>query len=343
MIDLFDKINLSKWIIIGAVVNIENNERIEKLKSLVRTERKITAEIIEAITEIDRLRLYLDYGHTSMFSFLTKEIGYTPASAQRRIDVARLSIEIPDLKNDLKSGAINLSQVSMMAQAVRQKQKEEPGIKVTTTMKKDLLEHIHSKDLIETEKTLSQSLDLNLQLHEKKRHQKDSSVRIELTLSEEQMNQLERVKELISHQNPNPSMAELIDFLAKSYLKAKDPIVKRVKESNVTSAPVARLRHSKDIELEDKSVESKCEKIMENKIMENKRKHIPNKVKQEIFKKDQCCQWKDLRTNRICGSKFQLQIDHKESRWRGGGNEKENLQVLCSIHNKLKYQKEISA
>ena len=338
----------------------KTNKLIVQLKYLVRTERKITAEIIEIIKEIDRLRLYLDYGHTSMFSFLTKEIGYTPAAAQRRIDAARLSMEIPKLKEDLKSGVINLSQVSMMAQAVRQKQKEQPEVKVTTSMKKDLLEQIQSKDLIQTEKALAQSLDLSIQVYEKKHHQKDSSVRLELTLSEEQMMQLERVKELSSHQNPNPSMAELIDFLAKSYLKAKDPLMQKKraavdvnKEASICNDEAVGIGEglgadkasvTTEINIDSVPVALSRQKEVEAKVkFQAKRNHIPIKVKQEIFQKDQCCQWWDLRTDQICGSRFQLQIDHKEALWKGGNSDKENLQVLCAVHNKLKYQKEINA
>lgn len=38
------------------------NFLISKLKTLVASERKITAEIIELIKEIDQKRIYLDYG-----------------------------------------------------------------------------------------------------------------------------------------------------------------------------------------------------------------------------------------------------------------------------------------
>ncbi len=100
-----------------------SEQLIIKLKDLVASERKITAEIIELVREIDQKRIYLQYGHTSMFAMLTKDFGYTPSSAMRRIDAARLSKEIPEIKESLKTGELNLSQVSMLAQAVRQKKK----------------------------------------------------------------------------------------------------------------------------------------------------------------------------------------------------------------------------
>lgn len=302
-----------------------------KLKNLIQTERKITAEIVELIREIDSKRTYLNLGHTSMFSFLTKEMGYTPAAAMRRIDAARLLKEVPELQKDLKSGEINLSQVSMLAQAVRQKEKENNSKnskiqKINSNEKRVLLEKVRSKDLVQTQKALAQDLDLQVKDYEKKIVQKDESFRVEVTLTKEQMQQLERVKELISHQNPNPNWAELVSLLAENFLKQKDPLQRKT-----TSAAVPASRHKTE------------EKQIKN--TQNKR-YIPQKIRTEIFQRDQSCQWVSLKLvegrelKHICGSKFQLQVDHIEPIWQDGKSEKENLQLLCSTHNKLKYRQE---
>lgn len=44
--------------------NLSNKELIEKLTASVQLERKTTAEILELILEVERRRLYLEYGHT---------------------------------------------------------------------------------------------------------------------------------------------------------------------------------------------------------------------------------------------------------------------------------------
>lgn len=305
------------------IKKLNDQSLVAELKNLVMMERKITAEVIECIKEIDQRRLYLNFGYTSMFSFLTKEVGYTPAATQRRIDAARLSQAIPELKENLKSGAINLSQVSMLAQAVRQKQKEDPQVKVSIQQKQELFQQVQSMDLIETEKTLAKSLDIQIKKHESKSFQQDGSIRIELTFSAEQLIQIERVKELISHQHINPSMGEIFDLLLKDYLGRKDPLRRKV-----TSAPVALV----------------CQKIEEVEKPKRRtlvRRAIPMHVKAQVFQRDRCCQWKDSLTKRACGSKFQLQIDHREPVWQDGSDEFENLQLLCAVHNRLKYQHEV--
>jgi 5-methylcytosine-specific restriction endonuclease McrA len=67
---------------------------------------------------------------------------------------------------------------------------------------------------------------------------------------------------------------------------------------------------------------------------------LPASVKRAVFQRDQHCRWKEPNSNQFCGSRFQLQIDHKQSVWAGGDNSFENLQLLCSRHNHLKYELE---
>ena len=123
---------------------ISSSLLIDRLKTLVQSERKITAEIIDVIREIDVRKLYLNSGHTSLFAFLTAEMGYSPGAAQRRIDTARMTRDIPEIKAALRSGNLNLTQVSKLAHCVRQKQREEPGVSVSAQEKRELLQQVQN-------------------------------------------------------------------------------------------------------------------------------------------------------------------------------------------------------
>jgi len=297
--------------------NLADQKLVDKLKVLVRTERKITAEILSFIREVERRRLYLNYHYTSMFLFLTKEIGYSGSAAQRRIESSRLLGELPEIKADLQEGNLNLSQVSLLAQCVRQKEKEDPKITIKSQEKKDLLNLIQNKDFNQSQKIIAQGLDLKVKKTEKKVCQKDESLMVEMTLTKEQQGVINRAKEISSHINPNPTMAELFEFLAKFYVQAKDPL--RQKSS--------------------KNKQAAFEKVTTESVV-NKREHIPSEIKRQVFQKYQICQWRDPKTNQICGSRFQLQIDHIKSIWRGGKNQPENLQLLCRVHNVWKFKQE---
>ena len=69
-------------------------------------------------------------------------------------------------------------------------------------------------------------------------------------------------------------------------------------------------------------------------------KTLTAKTRRFVLQRDSCCQYKDPRTGRQCGSTFGLQVDHRTSQWAGGIHTLENLQALCRTHNRFKYQKE---
>lgn len=79
------------------------------LKSLVVGEREMPSEILIHIVEVQRRKLYLTFGYGSLFDYLTKNIGYSNGSAQRRIDAARLSFDAPEVIKKLESGELNLA------------------------------------------------------------------------------------------------------------------------------------------------------------------------------------------------------------------------------------------
>ena len=61
---------------------------------------------------MERRKLHLTFGYSSLFDYLTKCIGYSNGSAQRRIDAARLADDTPEVIDKLESGELNLAQVS---------------------------------------------------------------------------------------------------------------------------------------------------------------------------------------------------------------------------------------
>lgn len=59
------------------------------------------------------------------------------------------------------------------------------------------------------------------------------------------------------------------------------------------------------------------------------RSNFSNSTKKVILNKQKCCQYIDPITKKQCQSTWFLQVDHKQSRWAGGGSKINNAQVLC--------------
>jgi len=375
---------------------LKNQELIDKLQSLARLEKKTTAEIVEVIAEVDRRKLFLDLGHTSLFSYLTAELGYTPASAQRRIDAARMLSSVPEMKCDIESGALNLMQISVVSQSLRQKKKENPKASIGVREKRELLEQVKGLDLMKTQRLVCEALDLNVQVQERKSIQKDESLRVELTLSKCQQEKLQLAREILSHKHPSLSWAELFSVLAEEFIKLRDPrrepkrrdprrdprksqnqkenpgeLSQRLASIEIAAAERAEhdpsLASPTKLAAEPMNAKEKFEMMQTNESADAgskmevkqtqklnsrmeaaanqielgyKRKPIPLAVKREIHQRGQHCQWRDPITKRKCGSRFQLEVDHLRPVCKGGKNHKENLQILCDVHNRLKWRQQ---
>lgn len=268
-----------------------------KLKTLAQKERELLHEILMTIKEIELNRGFLKLGFSSLFDYLTKHIGYSEGAAQRRIDAARLVREIPELSKKIQSGEVNLSQISILQKAVRQVQKFHCQ-KVTTQEKTELLNKMITKNHSETQKAVAEYFDLPVIDGIKQTRQSNNSVRLELTLSQEQFEKLQQAKDLLSHVVPSGDLAQVIEYLSNKVIQQK---------TGSTTATVAV-------------------------------KTISTSVRRHLFQKQACCQYQDPQTKQKCQSKWQLQVDHIQPKWAGGSNELENLRLLCGKHNRELYR-----
>jgi hypothetical protein len=201
---------------------LSNQELLESLTMQVRKERELTASIIDLIREVSARRLYLEFGYTSMFEFLVKQMGYSEGAAQRRWDAARMLTQIPELRRDLTEGSVNLSQIAVLAQGVRQAEKEQ-GHKISTETKRKVLEKLRDQALQDTKLIVAQALDISVQGKERQRIQKDESVRCEFTLTKEEMSEVEKAKEFLSHILPGASLKEIFLQAVRELNQRRDP------------------------------------------------------------------------------------------------------------------------
>lgn len=209
---------------------LSNNELELRLKTLVKRERQLLHVILDHIKELDTRKLYLERAYSSLFEYLTKELGYSGSAAMRRIEAARLLREVPMVAIKIQEGALNLSQIGELSRSIKEKEST-TGVKITGLQKEVLLEKIVGKTTLETQKELAAALDIPVKEFEKQKMQKDESVRLELTISKDQYQKLQSCRDLAAHllgQNQNDcSWASVFEVLADQYL-AKKYLIKEV-------------------------------------------------------------------------------------------------------------------
>jgi hypothetical protein len=152
----------------------------------------------------------------------------------------------------------------------------------------------------ESEKLVAQSFELKVKKPLKITRQKDGSVVVQMTFTAEQWAEIEKAKAATSNLLPNGSYSEVLALLAHKENAKRD---KKAKPRTTTST-------------------------------------LTPAKKKFVLQRDRCCQHRDHRNGKICGSRFHLQVDHIKPQWAGGRHEVENLQVLCAAHNRMKYEKE---
>jgi len=287
----------------------------QNLYAYIKKEKEVLMEILCHIAEVDRRRLYLTFGYPSLYSYLTERMGYEGGSAQRRLDAARLSHFVPGVINNLAQGELTLSQVTFFQKSLRQVKEQ----KVTAETKATILESIKHKTLEETQVHVAKALQITVKDSSKVKHQADASVRLEVTLSKPQWEKVKTMRELLSTVLPHGEWDQVLEYVATQMIAQKSEAPASAAVTTVKSAPAS---------------------IEKNQLVAPK-KISPN-LKRQVLLRDQCCQYKDKITGKICQSKWNLEVDHIQPLWANGTNSLENLRALCSNHNKYLYQRQAS-
>ena len=84
----------------------------QQLKGLVSSERKVLTKILNHLREVERRKLFSDYGCSSLFAYAVKELGYSEGQVQRRIQAMRMIKEIPEIEDKIQNGQLSLSNIS---------------------------------------------------------------------------------------------------------------------------------------------------------------------------------------------------------------------------------------
>jgi hypothetical protein len=130
---------------------------------------------------------------------------------------SRLLGKMPHLSEKIEEGTLNLTQVVQVQSCINKE--ERAGNKVDIAQTAKIFEKIESMTGEKTLKALAIEFNQPIQTHEVIQPQRDNTVRAGITFTDEEMDVLKHVKDLLSHTLPNPTWAELIVHLAKKQIK----------------------------------------------------------------------------------------------------------------------------
>ena len=286
-----------------------------RLERLVRHERKIMAVVIEHIAEVMRRKLFLTLGYQSIYHYLTKKLSYSESCAYRRMQAAIALLQVPEIKPRLEEGSLNLTQVCLVQQTLRKEEKFQ-GARIPVEKRWEIYTRIAGKTGRESEKILDAQVSVELpQQMTREKHRRDDSVELTLRVSKELFTKLQKVKGLYSHIDPGADWVRILELMTDDVIKKRDPLSKSRPEKPVTRS-FAKTK----------------------KLSVRRRRPIPSAIKKYVRTRDEeKCQYVSL-DGRKCESRHQPELDHIHPVHRGGGNEVENLRVLCRSHNYFRTQ-----
>ncbi len=305
---------------------ISNDELLFRTENLVQTERKIMHLVLTHILEIMDRKLCAEVGFDSMYTMMTKKYGYSEPSALRRINAAKLLRKVPEVADRLKAGTLNLSQAVLLQKCLESEAKK--GDFVSEIKTQEILEKLENCNGFESRQVLAKEFDLPLKVQEIVRPQKDESVRLEITFTKEQFEELKKAKSLLSHIAHTGSLAEVISVLARKFNQSK-----LGKPDEIKIPTKSQIEASSDSK--NKPPVGSATELTEKMTVNKKRPNIPMHLKRKLYLEAKgCCQYESPDGSH-CGSQFQIQIDHViPVRW-GGTSSPENLRLLCRTHNLL--------
>jgi hypothetical protein len=318
LLNNFRKITIFIWRYSMQLKHVSDEALDQSLLAFVKKEKEVLKDILLHIVEVDRRRLYLRMAYPSLFAYLTEHIGYAAGSAQRRIDAARLSQEVPSVIQDLEAGHLNLSQVTLLQKAFREHKRRdknttdnenhlEPQIALKETKVK-LLTELKHKSYAESQVLVAKALQIKIKESPKVHYQSDESVRLEVSLSKKQWIKLQEMRRILSNSLPNGSWDQALENAADTIIEQESKGV----SSGLSSEPANKPEIKTSI----------------------------RKLKQMALFRDKCCQYKDPKTGKVCGTNWYLETDHLQPRWAGGKDELKNYRALCSAHNKEVYRQQ---
>ncbi|MBI3204349.1 MAG: HNH endonuclease [Myxococcales bacterium] len=309
-----------------ALSSVSDRELRERLTAAVSAERMAAADVIYHLVELDRRQLYREDACSSLYAYCVERLGYSEDGATKRMRVARISQQFPQILDELASGAIHLTGLFLLSGHLTEENVDRLLAEARGKSKRqleELLARWFPKPDVAA--TITPSVPEPAQAELSTMSGAGSSgpppappvpaararveplsattFRVEFTASAALRDKLEHARNLLSHAVPSGDLAALIE-------RAIDELIA--------------------VETKRRSGTGKPRKHRQTKPGS---RHVPVEVQRAVRERDEDqCAFVDAEGRR-CSEKRFLTIEHLEPFALGGPTTVENCCLLCSSHN----------
>lgn len=325
---------------------------LRELHALAGFHRRVTAELIAHLGELDARRLHVDKGFSSLFSYCVEELRFSEDEACRRIDAARLARRFPAVVPLLETGALSLTVLALLK------------LHLTEDNHRELLAGVSGASVRRAKEWLAARFPLP---------DVPSSIRklpAPLATAPTPTDSVEVPGAVLSAPTRVPSGAEPVDVPTKAsgttaLLGAQPAPPARIEplsadrflvKLTVSRALRDKLELARDL-MSHANPDGDLSVILERAVdlfiadLEKKRKgsatrplqrqrpardaHVTSRARREVVARDgwRCSFVAD--NGRRCDARAFLEFDHETPRGCGGDSRSDNLRLLCRAHNRL--------
>ena len=109
------------------VSGLSDRHLVQRLKELTAVEHQLEVVVIDHLRELERRRLYLSWGFSSLFDYAMRELGYSEAAAWRRIKAMRLCGEVEGARERMRDGSLTLNAAALLQHAFDRQERKRSG------------------------------------------------------------------------------------------------------------------------------------------------------------------------------------------------------------------------
>ena len=354
-----------------ALKSVSDRKLLSSIRKLSDRERETVLSILVHLVEIERRRLYLEMGYSSLYEFCVKRLGYWEATAARRVSIARCIGRFPLAGRALFSGKVTLTNLALVTKLITAENASDLLSRIAGTSKKqvellvssrnprsavrDSVRSVHVRTVIEVpisgdgkEFTIpgdgknpvtSKGGGLAAAAESGSRPaltERPAATERRVVLEERFEVKFGADQEFIS------KMERLRSLLSTKHhrrLEFEELFSIVMDEYIERHSPEGRLkRKEKREQKKDASTSSGTSKKSEQTEREPSR-YIPQRVRDEVYARDKGrCAYVSP-AGRRCTATHDLQIDHVIPFAKGGDNSPGNLRLLCGKHNRLEAER----
>ncbi|MFZ5892637.1 MAG: HNH endonuclease [Myxococcota bacterium] len=289
--------------------SLSNADLLARMPVLASRERTATADLIEHLMEIDRRKLYLGQACSSLSAYCRERLEYSEDEAGKRVRVARLARDVPQVLDELREGRIHLTGLFLLAPHITGENADALLGEVRGKSRREIERLIAARfprpDVEESVTAIMASS--SAKGADRLKPLSASTVLVQFTASSELYAKIERARELLSHSIPRGELALVLE-------RAVDELIQREEKRRLGAGAPPR-RRSRSRPLRDGS------------------RHVPVEVARAVWQRDGGrCSFVDSEGRRCSERRF-ITIEHELPFARGGAPTIENLCLLCSPHN----------